>query len=604
MKRLISFLLAVVMLLGMMPTVMAASPFSDVPADAYYYDAVLWAVENNITTGTGNGKFSPLMNCTRSQVVTFLWRAAGSPEPTATEMNFTDVPADAYYYDAVLWAVEKNITTGTGNGKFSPLMDCSRAQIVTFLWRSQGSPAVSGVENPFKDVPAGQYYTDAVLWAVKEGITTGTAADKFSPDMICTRSQIVTFLYRCMGSDTPDSIVITQQPVDPVGVTGDTVSVSVKAEGGKGVLSYLWQYSYDGTTFYNAPLGTYFKNYDTDTMSFTIEPTDFVLYDGWYYRCVITDEGGSKVTSDTVQLRQQPLTIITQVKDAYVDELKTTTYSIAVSGGKAPYTYQWQQVQGSSTVDITQKYGDNIEKYSGWNTNTLTVKTTSYDYAYSRAYRCIVTDANGDQITSEAGGVYNTLRFVTQPKDAEVIVDQKATFTVMAAGGRRDYKYTWQCYTNAGWSDLTADMIFAPEGLGTAEIKLLIPQEGLFGMQVRCVVTDANGETAISDTATVYKAFTASLSEYGLSFNQEDDGVWVKVIVEPGSLAGEGPYTYQWYTWDSEFPTWYEGPKTDDDDEYYAYWHYDGITVQAYCKVRDKDGNVAKTGTLTIYSHE
>lgn len=172
--------------------------FVDVFASDYYYDAVLWAVENGITNGTSATTFSPDAVCTRAQVVTFLWRAAGSPEPVSTVMPFTDVAADAYYYKAVLWAVENGITNGTGANTFSPDADCTRGQIVTFLWRSQGSENASGY-NPFVDVADGAYYEDAVLWAVDEAITNGTGADTFSPDADCTRGQIVTFLYRCLA---------------------------------------------------------------------------------------------------------------------------------------------------------------------------------------------------------------------------------------------------------------------------------------------------------------------------------------------------------------------------------------------------------------------
>ncbi|MDY3994080.1 MAG: S-layer homology domain-containing protein, partial [Evtepia sp.] len=175
--------------------------FVDVPADAYYYDAVLWAVENGVTEGTNadGTLFSPNDPCTRAQVVTFLWRAAGSPEPESLR-SFADVSADSYYAKAVAWAVENGITTGTGDGLFSPDAVCSRAQIVTFLWRAQQSPA-AGSANPFLDVAADAYYTDAVLWAVENGVTMGTNAEgtAFSPDDDCTRAQIVTFLYRCLG---------------------------------------------------------------------------------------------------------------------------------------------------------------------------------------------------------------------------------------------------------------------------------------------------------------------------------------------------------------------------------------------------------------------
>ena len=173
-----------------------ANEFIDVPAGSYYYDAVLWAVENGITTGASASRFDPNGICTRAQAVTFLWRAAGSPKPETRTMPFTDVPVGSYYYDAVLWAVENGITKGTSDTTFSPNDTCTRAQIVSFLWRSEKTPVASS-RNPFTDVKPGAYYLDAVLWVVESGITKGTTAMKFSPDADCTRAQIVTFLWRC-----------------------------------------------------------------------------------------------------------------------------------------------------------------------------------------------------------------------------------------------------------------------------------------------------------------------------------------------------------------------------------------------------------------------
>ena len=170
--------------------------FVDVATGSYYEDAVDWAVENGITKGTDDTHFSPDGICTRAQAVTFLWRAAGSPKPEIRTMPFTDVPVGSYYYDAVLWAIENGITKGTSDTTFSPNMTCSRAQIVAFLWRSEKSPA-AGTANPFADVKSTAYYADAVLWAVKENITKGTTSTTFSPNADCTRAQIVTFLWRC-----------------------------------------------------------------------------------------------------------------------------------------------------------------------------------------------------------------------------------------------------------------------------------------------------------------------------------------------------------------------------------------------------------------------
>ena len=176
----------------------AMTTFSDVPEGAYYTDAVAWAVEKGVTSGTSGTTFSPNADCTRAQIVTFLWRAAGSPTPKSKESAFTDVVAGSYYETAVQWAVENGITSGTSATTFSPNAACTRAQTVTFLWRSQKSPA-DGAANSFTDVAEGTYYTDAVKWAVKNGITSGTSTTTFSPNADCSRAQIVTFLYRCLG---------------------------------------------------------------------------------------------------------------------------------------------------------------------------------------------------------------------------------------------------------------------------------------------------------------------------------------------------------------------------------------------------------------------
>ena len=170
------------------------NPFSDIAPSDFCCDAVMWAVAKDITNGIGNYTFAPNQPCTRAQIVTFLWRAAGSPAPKSAS-NFTDVPADAYYAKAVAWAVENGITGGTGDGKFSPDATCTRAQAVTFLYRASGSPAVSG-NAAFTDVAADAYYAAAVTWAEKNGITGGIGGGLFGSGQSCTRGQIVTFLYR------------------------------------------------------------------------------------------------------------------------------------------------------------------------------------------------------------------------------------------------------------------------------------------------------------------------------------------------------------------------------------------------------------------------
>ena len=171
------------------------NPFTDVGEDDFFFDPVIWAVGEGITSGAGDGKFDPYGICTRAQMVTFLWRAAGKPEPVSAVNPFTDVAESAYYYKAVLWAVEKGITKGTSAATFSPDDTCTRAQAMTFLYRLAGMPETDGTA-PFNDVNETAYYYDAVIWGVAGKITTGTSTTTFSPDDLCTRGQIVTFLYR------------------------------------------------------------------------------------------------------------------------------------------------------------------------------------------------------------------------------------------------------------------------------------------------------------------------------------------------------------------------------------------------------------------------
>ena len=171
-------------------------PFVDVTKDDYFYDAVLWAYNNNITTGVDATHFAPFASCNRAQSVTFLWRAYGQPEPSYTEIPFVDVKSSEYYYKAVLWAYENGITSGKSSTHFEPNDTVTRKEFLTFLWRSENKPEPETTDNPFVDVPADEYYTKAVLWAYEKGITSGTDATHFSPDENCLRGQVVTFLYR------------------------------------------------------------------------------------------------------------------------------------------------------------------------------------------------------------------------------------------------------------------------------------------------------------------------------------------------------------------------------------------------------------------------
>ncbi len=179
------------------PTIVDSIVFDDVNPGDYYYSAVKWAVEKKVTDGVKKNVFAPTTKCTRAQIVTFLWRAAGTPKTDGSN-RFADVRTTDYCYDAVMWAVENGITDGTGATTFSPNDVCTRAQVLTFLWRYLGEKKTNGTVN-FSDVAKTAYYYDAVVWAVENGVTSGTSATKFSPNSGCTRAQAVSLMYRAIG---------------------------------------------------------------------------------------------------------------------------------------------------------------------------------------------------------------------------------------------------------------------------------------------------------------------------------------------------------------------------------------------------------------------
>lgn len=219
MKRMITLLLALAICFGLMPVAAFAQamPFTDVADDAFYYDAVAWAVEDGITEGMTRTTFGPDVNCTRGHVVTFLWRLADCPAPEGDTMPFVDVELNEYYTDAILWAVEQGITEGRDDTHFDPLAECSRAEIAVFLWRFFGSQSVEGLTNPFADVVSGEWYTSAIVWAADQAITKGMPDQTFAFADTCTRGQVVTFLYRAakLMEDLEEPTEPSEEPTEP-----------------------------------------------------------------------------------------------------------------------------------------------------------------------------------------------------------------------------------------------------------------------------------------------------------------------------------------------------------------------------------------------------
>ncbi|MBQ3258821.1 MAG: S-layer homology domain-containing protein [Oscillospiraceae bacterium] len=211
-KSCLSLLMALCILMSLSPMVFAADNlFTDVKATDWYYSSVLWAKEQGITSGKGEMNFAPNEGCTRAQVVTFLWAANGRPLPLRKCNPFGDVSPDAWYATAVLWAVEKGITSGTSSDTFSPDAECTRAQIVTFLYAAVGKPKVTGVSR-FADVADTDWYARPVTWAMENKVTSGIGNGNFGPDNICTRAQVVTFLYKVYGTPPTIKPIITLPP--------------------------------------------------------------------------------------------------------------------------------------------------------------------------------------------------------------------------------------------------------------------------------------------------------------------------------------------------------------------------------------------------------
>ncbi len=276
------------------------NPFTDVESDDYFYDAVAWAVTSGVTSGTSATKFSPKSNCTRAQAVTFLWRAAGEPAVDGLTNPFVDVDEDDYFYNAVLWAVDRGITTGTSATKFSPKKECTRAQIVTFIHRlADGGPA-NNTANPFTDVDSDDYYYDAVLWAVENGITTGASATTFAPKKECTRAQIVTFLQRWINQGdlnvmcSPDDYQMMHSQEDAF------FSVTVKGSGAP--FTYEWHVCLDGVDT------TYTYKTSATTCTFAHEFNDYMLGD---YRqieiwCIVRNTEGRAVATNIATVLPKP----------------------------------------------------------------------------------------------------------------------------------------------------------------------------------------------------------------------------------------------------------------------------------------------------------
>ena len=268
------------------------NPFKDVTRTKYYYNPVLWGVGNGVVAGLTNDTFGPNVTCSRAQIVTFIWRAMGKPEASDTTCTFTDVKASSFYYKAMLWGVENGIVNGWNETTFAPDATCTRAEIVTFIWRALGKPEASNTEHPFTDVKAGKYYYNAMLWSVENGIAKGYAADKFAPAATVTRGETVTFLYRAFAED--EGIVGTWRQVytyDDIFLERLGEDVDEYMDYDSVSLTYTYKYFYDNTYTF------------TSTVDQFIDSLETMLINGMdaYFEALIIENGEQgEITVDEV----------------------------------------------------------------------------------------------------------------------------------------------------------------------------------------------------------------------------------------------------------------------------------------------------------------
>ena len=604
MKRTIALILTLTMLLGMLPLAAFATVFTDVKPGEFYAEAVDWAVEKGITTGLTATTFGPMENCTRGHVVTFLWRAVGKPEPGITSHSFTDVEESAYYYRAMLWAVEDGVTTGLTEVTFGPDEPCTRGQVVTFLWRTMGKPEPITTIHSFTDVMEGAFYYKPMLWAVEKGITTGMTATTFVPDGICTRGQVVTFLYRCLkdhGGVTPpaDPLEIITQPSDTECAVNDNVTFAVAVHGGAAPYTYQWERGSEGTFFAITEEAAWATGQKTDKLSFQATAEDFA--NNYTYRCIITDAKGNTVTSNAAGLVEalQPLTVSKQPENVTCALGNTVTFSVEATGGKTPYSYQWQYIHNG-----IQEWLDITDWGEGNRSDTITITVQTMDAEGGGKYRCVITDAAGKSVTSGEAWVVIPMEITAQPVSAIADYGEKAGFYVDVVGGMEPLAYQWQgTYTDDsdGWSDLGSESWV--QGYNDSRF-YVTASENLIAenWRFRCVIRDSFGQELITDSVSV-------LVDYSFGIKKQPENVEIATMGDTITFTVEASgedLSYHWYS------GYYEEGALEFTAEALSSDTYSGINTDTlsfmltektlkpeyFCHIYDSEGN--QTGTKSV----
>ena len=563
MKWIRSFFLMLVLSVSLL-TVVHAAEWTDVPEDAGYADAVYWAAEQDLIAGFEDGSFRPWSACTRGQAAAILWRAAGKPAPTLEVNPFRDVSPTMYNYSAILWAAEKGITVGRTADTFAPDEHCTTAQFLTFLWRAEGMPAAS-TASELAAANDGAYYTDALAWADTTGILD-SSAEEFDANMPASRVDIATFLYLKsmprMTGDTPlagmGQLTISQQP-QSMATTGGMVSFTVQASGGQAPYTYAWE-SRTGS-------GAWYRVYDTTSNTLTKFPAASMITSGLYFRCVVSDAAGNKVTSDTAKVLQPgesysgssggsstgnvasdsgPLTIKTQPQDAVLTkDGEEVTFKVEVTGGTAPYTYRWED---------KNMYLDWAHVFDSASSNTLKQGVSVVGVQNEIRFRCVITDATGAKVVSREAAVsyggnlpaFGVLTIEEMPSNISCRAGDTVSVSIDTVGGTDPINYKWEYRTKSGgWSKFAeGTMRYVAEFQTTAA---LLKDD----LQIRCTVSDANGSTLRSDIARIKEVGssvdgTLKVTEQPQDVAGSNYSVGDPVRFSVKVSGGAAPYSYHW----------------------------------------------------------
>lgn len=573
------------------------NPFTDVAEAHYFYAPVLWAVSEGVTTGTTATTFSPLNVCTRAQVVTFLWRAAGSPEPMKSSNPFTDVPENIYYYKAVLWAVENGITTGTSATTFSPESPCTRGQVVTFLHRAAGSPAPTSSVNPFSDVKDSLYYYNPILWAVEMGITNGTSATTFGPEETCIRAQIVTFLYRFYCRDLE---IVSHPKSYRMTSSQELVYFDLEISGGSAPYTYRWYVSYDETEV----LGDINTTDSTEyTFGWTFSDYDFDECGQILVYCEVTDANGDVVISDYAEVQEKSDFRLVSSPSNYQmtssDEL--ATFTVSVAGGKAPYSYHWFVYYDEEEVDC----GAVVDNSTS---NTLEWRFTDYDFDDHRDIfvRCVVSDSTGAYVETSRAYVVPKTNFALVSSPSHYYMsssDEVAEFTVKVTGGAPDYTYHWLvCYDQE-----VVDCGYVKDDAPANTLEWRFTDydfDETSNIYVYCEVFDSTGAKVTSQRAYVYQYVPLTLIGSPMDYQMEYSYEEIAFVVEV--YGGIPAYTYEWIVVRDGVEEIVRTYVSDDTDDYlfYTFTDYDFDycrTIEVYCIVTDENGDYVVSDVAQVF---